>query len=165
LHSREHIDFSYCLDHKSDDSIVYLQGTGGRFVNMDIDCDGTQNGPGDDGRCGSSDDTQDITAFQDTVAGYDAGINDLNAYVHPYVVFGNSGGKNKGWPSYNPQSDGVEPLSVMAVVCGNQLVSPTSNHSLCTWQGVTEKVHITERTLRSTASGATPTAPTATSPW
>jgi hypothetical protein len=93
---------------------------------MDIDCDGTQNGAGDDGRCGSSGDTQDITAFQYTVAGYNAGINDLNAYVHPYVVFGNSRGKKTSWPKYAPQDDGVKPLSVMAVVCGDQLVGLTS---------------------------------------
>jgi hypothetical protein len=110
--------------------VVYLQGTNGNLVNMDIDCDGQQGGPADDGRCGSSDDTQDITAFQDVVASYGTGQNDLNANADPYVVFGNSGGANKGWPSYDPTDSGIEPLSVMAVVCGDQLVRPLAFNSL-----------------------------------
>ena len=122
-------DSVYCADHLDDYGVVYLQGTGGKLVNMDIDCDGIQGGPADDGRCGSSADTQDITAFQSTVQGYGTGQKDLDANADPYVVFGNTGGKNKGWPSYNPKNDGVEPLSVMAVVCGDKLVgfspSPT----------------------------------------
>ncbi|TAQ87395.1 hypothetical protein B7494_g4279 [Chlorociboria aeruginascens] len=87
---------------------------GGNLSNMDIDCDGKQGGVGDDGRCGKSTDTQSITAFQDTVAGYKAGITDLNAYVHPYVVFGNDDSD----PSFSPEKYGVKPLSVMAVVYG-----------------------------------------------
>ncbi|KAK3934971.1 family 75 glycoside hydrolase [Diplogelasinospora grovesii] len=113
--------FSYCGDHLSDYGVIYLQGTGGSFVNMDIDCDGAQGGPADDGRCGSSGDTQSITAFQDVVAGYNKGINDLNANVHPYVVFGNSGSK-PGWKTFDPQAYGIEPLSLMAVVCGDKLI-------------------------------------------
>ena len=111
--------FSYCGDHLADEGIIYLQGTGGQFVNMDIDCDGTQGGVGDDGRCGSSDDTQDQTSFEDTVQGYNKGVDDLNAYVHSYVVFGNVGNKGGNWPNFDPEAYGVEPLSVMAVVCGN----------------------------------------------
>lgn len=87
---------------------------------MDIDCDGAQGGDADDGRCGNSADTQDITAFQYTVAGYNSGINDLNAYVHPYVVFGNDGDK---YVSFDPTKYGIEPLSVMAVVCNKKVVS------------------------------------------
>lgn len=85
---------------------------------MDIDCDGTQGGKGDDGRCGASTDTQGQTSFQDTVASYKKGVTNLNAFVHPYVVFGNVG--NKG--DFKPQSQGVEPLSLMAVVCGGKMV-------------------------------------------
>ena len=114
--------FSYCGDHLSDYNVMYIQGTGGALVDMDVDCDGQQGGLGDDGRCGSSQDTQSITAFQDTVAGYKKGINDLNAFVHPYVVFGNYGSRS-GFVTFDPQQYGVEPLSVMAVVCNNQLVS------------------------------------------
>jgi hypothetical protein len=85
---------------------------------MDIDCDGQQGGAGDDGRCGSSEDTQSETSFKDTVASYGTGIKDLNAKVHPYVVFGNDG----TIPSFDPKRYGIQPLSVMAVVCGDQLV-------------------------------------------
>ncbi|PNP44113.1 hypothetical protein TGAMA5MH_04398 [Trichoderma gamsii] len=112
---------SYCGDHLNDYGIVYLQSTGGRLANMDIDCDGIQGGPADDGRCGDSSDTQSITAFQDTVASYGTGQRDLDANAHPYVVFGNDGSR-PGWKTFDPQSVGVEPLSVMAVVCNNQLV-------------------------------------------
>lgn len=89
---------------------------------MDIDCDGTQGSAADDGRCGNSGDTQSITSFADTVKGYGKGINDLDANIHPYVVFGNVGSK-QGYTSFDPQKYGIEPLSVMAVVCGDKLVS------------------------------------------
>ena len=95
---------------------------------MDIDCDGQQGGAGDDGRCGKSGDTQSITAFQNEVAAYGKGIQDLNAKMHPYVVFGNSEKKN-GYVNFDPRKHGVEPLSVMAVVCGDKMVDfppPTS---------------------------------------
>jgi hypothetical protein len=46
--------FSYCGDHMADYNVVYLQGTSGKLANMDVDCDGAQGGPADDGRCGSS---------------------------------------------------------------------------------------------------------------
>lgn len=87
---------------------------------MDIDCDGVQGGPQDDGRCsmGRSPDYQDATAFRDVVRSYNvANVTDLNTYVHPYVVFGNSGSK-RGWKTFDPEKHGVRPLSVMAVVCG-----------------------------------------------
>ncbi|KAM0250697.1 hypothetical protein ACHAQJ_008531 [Trichoderma viride] len=112
---------SYCGDHLSDYGIVYLQSTGGKLANMDIDCDGIQGGPADDGRCGDSGDTQDITAFADTVRSYGSGQSDLSANAQPYVVFGNEGSR-AGWKTFDPQSVGVEPLSVMAVVCGDSLV-------------------------------------------
>lgn len=105
----------------ADYNVLYIQGTGGSFANMDIDCDGAQGGPADDGRCGSSGDTQSITSFADTVASYNKGIDDVNANVHPYVVFGNAGSK-AGWKTFDPQAYGVRPLSLMAVVCGNKLV-------------------------------------------
>ncbi|KAK3393900.1 fungal chitosanase of glycosyl hydrolase group 75-domain-containing protein [Podospora didyma] len=115
--------FSYCGDHLDDFDVIYIQGTNRALADMDIDCDGVQGGPGDDGRCsyGRSPDLQDVTAFQDVVAGYNAGIKDLNPYIHPYVVFGNSGNKT-GWKTFDPTAYGVEPLSVIGVVCGNQLI-------------------------------------------
>lgn len=113
--------FSYCGDHLYDYKIVYIQGTYGSLANMDIDCDGAQHGTADDGRCGSSNDTQSQTTFKDTVASYGHGITDLNAFVHPYVVFGNQG-STKGWKTFDPEQFGIKPLSVMAVVCGDRLV-------------------------------------------
>lgn len=110
-------DFGYCQDKKS--GAVYLQGQHTKLVNMDVDCDGKQGGAGEDGRCGNSQDTQSQTTFMDTVANYGAGINDLNPKVHSYVVFGN----DATTPSFNPQKFNVKPLSVMAVVCGDKLVS------------------------------------------
>ena len=99
---------------------MYLQGKNGQLVNMDIDCDGAL-GKGD-GSCQSSTDTQSQTTFQDTVRGYNKGVKNLNAYVHSYVVLGNDGKKN-GYIEFKPEQYGVEPLSVVAVVCGNQMVS------------------------------------------
>ncbi|KAJ6443208.1 LOW QUALITY PROTEIN: chitosanase [Purpureocillium lavendulum] len=122
-------NFEYCGDHMQDYNVVYLQGRGGQLVNMDVDCDGIQHGPADDGRCGSSDDTQSQTSFQYTVASYGTGQRDLDANAHPYVVFGNDGSK-PGWHTFNPQQYGIEPLSVMAVVCNNKLVSLLCTFSL-----------------------------------
>lgn len=87
---------------------------------MDIDCDGAL-GTGD-GSCDSSTDTQGQTTFQQTVKDYNKGIDDLNAYVHSFVVLGNQGSKD-GYVQFDPQSVGVEPLSIVAVVCGDKLVS------------------------------------------
>jgi hypothetical protein len=116
--------FAYCGDHLADYNVVYIKGAGSNLADMDIDCDGEQNGRGDDGRCGSSSDTQSITSFQDRVKGYKKGINDLNAFIHPYVVFGNEGSK-KGWKTFDPEEYGIEPLSIIAVVCNGKLVSLT----------------------------------------
>ena len=106
----------------NDYNVIYLQGNNRELANMDIDCDGIQGGPADDGRCGSSGDTQSITSFQYIVEGYETGQRDLDANVHPYVVFGNEGSK-PGYATFNPQNYGIEPLSVMAVVCNNKLAS------------------------------------------
>lgn len=113
-------DFCYCGDHLDDKGIIYLQGNGGQLVNMDIDCDGKL-GSGN-GDCDSSGDTQGQTTFGDTVVSYNKGVSDLNAYVHSYVVLGNQGTKD-GYVEFDPQSVGVEPLSVVAVVCGDKMVS------------------------------------------
>ncbi|KAK2590324.1 hypothetical protein QQS21_011986, partial [Conoideocrella luteorostrata] len=113
-------NFDYCGDHIQDQNVIYIQGKNGQFANMDIDCDGIQHGPADDGRCGSSGDTQSVTSFADTVRNYGTGQRDLDANAHPYVVFGNSGSR-PGYATFEPQQYGVEPLSVMAVVCNNKL--------------------------------------------
>lgn len=77
---------------------------------MDIDCDGLNDKGGD---CGADETGQGQTAFKDQLSQY--GIEDLDANLHPYVVFGNT--------DFDPQEYGMEPLSVMAVVCNNQVVS------------------------------------------
>ncbi|KAK2056389.1 fungal chitosanase [Colletotrichum caudatum] len=112
-------DFVYCGDFLDKYQIIYLQGKKGSLANMDVDCDGAQGGG--DGRCGSSTDTQSETTFRDVLRGYNVGPRDLNASLHPYVVFGNQGTKS-GWPTFDPRQHGVKPLSVMAVICNDKVV-------------------------------------------
>ncbi|KAF4975923.1 hypothetical protein FZEAL_7340 [Fusarium zealandicum] len=112
--------YTYCGDHLDDYKVIYIQGKKGELTNMDIDCDGIQGGPADDGRCGSSGDTQSITSFQYLVEGYGTGQKDLDANAHSYIVFGNEGNK-PGWATFDPEAHGIKPLSVMAVVCNNKM--------------------------------------------
>ncbi|KAL6693474.1 chitosanase [Trichoderma pleuroticola] len=100
---------SYCGDLAG---AIFLKGSSGNYDNLDIDCDGANNSAG---ACANDPSGQSQTAFKDTVRTF--GISDLDANIHPYVVFGNSGSS----PSFNPQSSGMQPLSVMAVVCNNQV--------------------------------------------
>lgn len=148
--------FSYCGDRLSSDGIIYIKGPGSALANMDIDCDGAQGGFADDGRCSSSRDTQSVTSFQWILQGYGKGVRDLDANVHPYVVFGNVGSK-KGWRTFDPQEYGVLPLSVMAVVCGDKLVRISPLLPL------RSRIRGLTLVARSTASGATSTAMMATS--
>lgn len=89
---------------------------------MDIDCDGAivKN---DDGRCGNAHSTQSTTAMKRYVAARTKEVTDLNPFVHDYVVFGNTGVHKPGWLTFDPRDYGMEPLSMMAVVCGDKLVS------------------------------------------
>ncbi|KAK4096984.1 glycoside hydrolase family 75 protein [Parathielavia hyrcaniae] len=121
--------FSYCGDALSTSGVLYFQGRNGALVNMDIDCDGvtapnnnTSGSGANDGRCSRvlSPDLQSTTAFRDAVAAYGKpGVTDLNPYVHPYVVFGNSrrSQHRHGWRAFDPIRYGMRPLSVMAVLC------------------------------------------------
>lgn len=101
---------SYCGDIPS---AIFLKGSDGKYDNMDIDCDGANKSGG---KCSNDPSGQGQTAFKDTVKTY--GISDLDANIHPYVVFGNEGSS----PSFNPQAKGMKPLSVVAVVCNSQVV-------------------------------------------
>ena len=86
---------------------------------MDIDCDGARSSR-DDGRCGSSTDTQSETRWKSYVNRYSDGqVDDLDANVVPYVVLGNEGSYS---PTFDPRKYGIQPLSVVAVVCGEKLV-------------------------------------------
>lgn len=115
------LDFSYCGDHLASDGIIYLQGTGGDLANMDISCHGSfmQHA---DGSCDTSHDTNYPTRFYNIVESYGKGVWDLNPYVHSFVIFGNYGNK-KDFVTFDPQSIGIEPYSLMAIVCGDQLVT------------------------------------------
>ncbi|KAJ5949758.1 hypothetical protein N7454_001342 [Penicillium verhagenii] len=97
-------NFVYCGD-VSGAIYLHTEDNGGQYDNMDVDCDGLSFKGGD---CGDDNTGQDETAFRDQLTQY--GISDLDANVHPYVVFGNA--------DFDPQSYGMEPLSVMAVIYG-----------------------------------------------
>lgn len=141
--------YVYCGDHVNDFGIIYIakresngikekiseseieEDPPGSLTNMDVDCDGAYNATTDDGRCSSSTDTQSITSFQDIIVsyGFDS-LSDIDANVHPYVVFGNVAGgyatsdnnSRDSYAEYDPMSDGIVPLSLMAVVCNGRLV-------------------------------------------
>ncbi len=111
--------FAYCGNYLGS-GMIYIQGRNGALANMDVDCDGVQGGPADDGRCRQalSPDYQNTTAFQSILASYNRNITDLNPYVHSYVVFGNTRSTHpSGWSTFDPTSQGMRPLSLMAVVC------------------------------------------------
>ncbi|KAI4136485.1 MAG: hypothetical protein L6R39_007764, partial [Caloplaca ligustica] len=113
--------WSYCRKTFSDSGkhAIYLHGPSSKLANMDIDCDGDLSNPVD-GRCGSSTDTQGETAWKSEVqAASNNKITDLNANIHPYVVFGND--RSDGGATFDPRSVGIKPLSVMAVVCGDKM--------------------------------------------
>ncbi|OTB04574.1 glycoside hydrolase family 75 protein [Hypoxylon sp. CI-4A] len=113
--------FVYCGDHVEDFGIIYLQGGNGKLANMDIDCDGDRTGFLDDTRCGSHPTTQSMTAMKRYVSSYSNGVPDLNPFVHDYVVFGNTG-STPGWVTFDPRRYGMEPLSLMAIVCNDKLI-------------------------------------------
>ncbi|KAL2871647.1 uncharacterized protein BJX67DRAFT_377396 [Aspergillus lucknowensis] len=100
---------------------LYLKGPGDTLANMDIDCYGQNVTDDNDGRCHRSRDTQFETSFRDIVRGYGYGIPDLNPYIHPYVVLGNAGGHWPFYRSFDQRTVDVQPLSLVAVVCNNQL--------------------------------------------
>ncbi|KXG51763.1 Fungal chitosanase [Penicillium griseofulvum] len=96
-------DMGYCGDI---DGAIFLYSNTGAYGDMDIDCDGANRLEGD---CYNDGSGQSQTAFMDELEG----IDDLDAGIHPYVVFGTG--------DYDPRDDGMKALSVMAVVCGGKL--------------------------------------------
>ncbi|OBT90433.1 hypothetical protein VE02_00764 [Pseudogymnoascus sp. 03VT05] len=105
--------FEYCGDIKGA-VFIHSSGNGGQYANMDIDCDGANRSGG---KCANDPTGQGQTAFQSEIQALNVGIDDLDSNLHPYVVFGNEGRS----PSFDPRKHGMEPLSVMAVVCNNQV--------------------------------------------
>jgi hypothetical protein len=89
---------------------------------MDIDCDGKEREPNDE-QCGHNLSDQDVTAMRDDLQAYEVpGLEDLDPYVHPYVVFGNSG-SHQGNRPFDPRQHKVRPLSLILVVTRDVLVS------------------------------------------
>jgi hypothetical protein len=109
---------------------------------MDVDCGGS-------GRCGNSPDQKSETRWQNFVQSYSdiAGshVDDLDADNVPYVVFGNEGNA-PDYTTFDPRAHKVQPLSVMAAVCGNQMVCMPLSINLGVLTGSSSMV-----------SGATPT--------
>ncbi|KAB8267848.1 fungal chitosanase of glycosyl hydrolase group 75-domain-containing protein [Aspergillus minisclerotigenes] len=103
--------FEYCGDIEGA-IFMHSSAKGGQYTNMDVDCDGANNSAG---KCSNDPSGQGVTAFQDEVKKF--GIPDLDANLHPYIVFGNE----EHSPQFKPQKYGMEPLSVMAVVCNGKL--------------------------------------------
>jgi hypothetical protein len=64
------------------------------------------------------------TSFLETLRSRAPGLSDLNPDVHPYVVFGTNGDNLRSM-SFDPRVVGIMPLSIMAVVCDDKLVSLT----------------------------------------
>ncbi|KAF2686733.1 glycoside hydrolase family 75 protein [Lentithecium fluviatile CBS 122367] len=101
----------YCQDPTS--GAIFLKSSSA-YTDVDIDCDGAGAGTGD---CGNDQSGQSITAWADIAAELSGGaIEDLNTHHHTFVVFGNDS------PKFDPTEHGIEPLSVMAVVCGDKYI-------------------------------------------
>ncbi|KAJ5496162.1 Fungal chitosanase [Penicillium fimorum] len=99
-------DMGYCGDI---DGAIYLYSTSGAYGDMDIDCDGANRLKGD---CHNDGSGQSQTAFMRELQNMSE-LDDLDAGIHPYVVFGTA--------KYDPKKSGLKPLSVMAIVCGGKL--------------------------------------------
>ncbi|KAF2014748.1 glycoside hydrolase family 75 protein, partial [Aaosphaeria arxii CBS 175.79] len=109
-------DTQYCEDPAS--KALYLKDNKNGYADLDIDCDGANNSGG---KCGNDPTGQGQTAFRDTVKEF--GIPDLDANIHSYIVLGNDNSveEGDGGEKFDPQSLGIKPLSVVAIVCGGQL--------------------------------------------
>lgn len=106
-------EWAYCQRNTTMGHAMYIKGPGDKLSNMDIDCDGDQTKA--DPRCKGSRDIQPATTWKEEVKRFN--ITDLNASIHPYVVLGNVGALE-----FDPRKYGIHPLSVVAVVCGGQLL-------------------------------------------
>jgi chitosanase len=97
---------NYCVD--KDHTVMWIAAPSG-LADMDIDCDGANNSHG---KCANDPSGQSITSFVGEVVKH--GLSDLDSNKHSFVVLGNH--------NFNPQSVGIEPLSLVAVICGDKMV-------------------------------------------
>lgn len=101
------------VDHRDSNGIVYIIGPSPSMslADMDVVCNGIDNYTG----AGWNDlSGQNVTAFKYSVSKHSTSA--LSPNNHTYVVLGNAG-------QWMPNVDaGIEPLSVVAVVCNDQLV-------------------------------------------
>lgn len=109
---------------------MYIAGPNGSLPQLHTDCDGNRGGAKGvcDQTVGPPDDGDDDggswrngTAFQPLVQDLGYGLVDLNPYVHPYVVLGHTGGDTAA-ADYDPKANFIQPLSLVAVFCGNATV-------------------------------------------
>ncbi|KAF2263008.1 glycoside hydrolase family 75 protein [Lojkania enalia] len=110
-------DTVYCKDNAS--GAIYLKDNANGYADVDIDCDGLN---ADKGDCFNDPTGQSQTAFKNQVQAF--GIEDLDSHIHTYVVLGNdnSAKEGNGGMPFDPATDAnVKPLSVVVVVCNDQL--------------------------------------------
>jgi chitosanase len=91
----------YCMNKTS--NVVFVKNQNGGFADMDIDCDGAGKGQG-----GCS----------------DGAVSDLDTNKHTFVVLSNFVSNDASGDNRKPfdiQSVGVNPLSIVAIVCGGQM--------------------------------------------
>ncbi|KAI9672881.1 MAG: hypothetical protein M1829_004431 [Trizodia sp. TS-e1964] len=100
-------DYSYCGDVKSRGMLYISSKTGDGYATIGIDCNGITT---PSGTCSGQ--THVGSAFADILKR--DGFPDLNPDIIPYVSLG-----NRGTPSFNPQDQGIEPLSIVGVLCGS----------------------------------------------
>lgn len=124
-------EWTYCGDHLEDTGLLYITGPNGLLPSMHTACDGHR---GEDrGVCDQivgPDGWRNETAFRPLVQGLGHGLVDLNPYVHPYVVLGNTGDTGDT-TNYDPRSHLIQPLSLVAVFCGNDTVVSVAVVFLC----------------------------------
>lgn len=134
-------DYVYCGDHLKSEGIVYIQGVNGNLAALGPSCAGDTYRYNDDfdSYCDSSlDNPVNPTTFQPIIQSYNVGVSDFNPYVTSFVTFGNVESKNPGFISFDPRKYGIEPMSIIAVVCNNRMVS------CCVSSAVIPSVHAAE---------------------
>ena len=94
------LDGIYCGDHLADFNVVYFQSVLAALPTQYFDGAASLNS-------------------LDTISLSKAEIQGLNPEVVPFVIFRNDNREL----SFDPEEYGIEPLSLVAIVCNNQLVS------------------------------------------